>query len=139
MKYLKINSRESDVNSIHTDEKAYRRWKKWMEIGSKTGCHQLADRSFFLKGYQMPVCARCTGVLIGYLIAIPGFFLAGFSAKIAGAGMTVLFTDWLLQAAGIKKSTNKRRVATGILGGYGVMSFQLFLLQKIGKFIFKKK
>jgi len=25
-------------------------------------CHQLADRSFFLWGRQLPVCARCTGI-----------------------------------------------------------------------------
>ncbi len=28
-------------------------------------CHQLPDRSFFLDGRQLPVCARCTGLYLG--------------------------------------------------------------------------
>ncbi|MBS5794738.1 MAG: DUF2085 domain-containing protein [Clostridiales bacterium] len=26
--------------------------------------HQIPERSFFIKGYQMPICARCVGVII---------------------------------------------------------------------------
>ena len=33
-------------------------------------CHQLPERSFFLDGQQLPVCARCTGL---YLSAAVGF------------------------------------------------------------------
>jgi uncharacterized membrane protein len=33
-------------------------------------CHQLAERSFFLDGRQLPVCARCTGL---YLSGAAGF------------------------------------------------------------------
>jgi len=33
-------------------------------------CHQLPERSFFLDGRQLPVCARCTGL---YLSAGAGF------------------------------------------------------------------
>lgn len=28
-------------------------------------CHQLPDRSFFVDGRQLPVCARCTGLYLG--------------------------------------------------------------------------
>lgn len=28
-------------------------------------CHQLPDRSFFVDGQQLPVCARCTGLYLG--------------------------------------------------------------------------
>ena len=27
-------------------------------------CHQLSERSFFLDGRQLPVCARCTGLYV---------------------------------------------------------------------------
>lgn len=33
-------------------------------------CHQRPDRSFFIDGHQLPVCARCTGI---YLSAAVGF------------------------------------------------------------------
>jgi uncharacterized membrane protein len=33
-------------------------------------CHQLPERSFFLSGIQLPVCARCTGL---YLSGAAGF------------------------------------------------------------------
>lgn len=42
-------------------------------------CHQLPDRSFYLDGQQLPVCARCTGL---YLSGAAGF-LAWWIAKAA--------------------------------------------------------
>jgi uncharacterized membrane protein len=116
-------------------KKADLRWIKWMMLGEKTGCHQLADRSFVVKGYQMPVCARCTGVILGYLIAIPGFVIFGFSKFLSLAGSLIILMDWLLQTLKIKSSTNKRRLITGILGGYAIMTFQLYVIKYIIKLI----
>ena len=45
-------------------------WIKLMEFGHRLGCHQMEERSFHFKGYQFPVCARCTGVIIGEIICI---------------------------------------------------------------------
>ena len=39
-------------------------------IGNHSGCHQMPERSFFYKGKQFPVCARCTGVIIGQSVAL---------------------------------------------------------------------
>ena len=41
---------------------------KWLPIFF--GCHCRPDRSFFYKGKQFPVCARCTGELAGILAAL---------------------------------------------------------------------
>lgn len=85
----------------------------------------------------MPVCARCTGVILGYLAAIPGFFLLGFSKLFSLLGGIVLFMDWFLQKADLKESTNRRRLITGIMGGYGIMSAQLFLINKAVRFFLR--
>ncbi len=34
-------------------------------------CHQRPERSFFVAGQQLPVCARCTGLYLGAALAIP--------------------------------------------------------------------
>lgn len=119
------------------EEKGYHCWRKWMEFGEKTGCHQKPERSFFIHGYQMPVCARCFGVILGYLIAVPSFFIFGFLKMISLGGCVLMFADWLVQAAGLLKSTNYRRLITGILGGFGIMSIELFLIKKLILFIRK--
>lgn len=114
--------------NITVTNAANKRWLKWMKLGAKTGCHQLPERSFSYKGYQFPVCARCTGVIIGYLIAIPVVMFTGFHKKTSIAGCTAMLADWSIQAAGIKESTNRRRFITGIVGGFGIMSIQLALI-----------
>lgn len=113
-------------------------WMKLMLYGEKLGCHQRPDRSFFPGGYQMPVCARCTGVIIGYLLAIPLFFLFSFSRVISLAGCGAMLLDWGLQAMKIKESTNNRRLFTGLFGGYGFMSFQLWFVTVVVHYIGRK-
>lgn len=99
------------------------RWIKAMEVGERCGCHQRPERSFYVKGYQMPVCARCLGVDIGYLLGIILYVKFGFQKlkTFAFAGMIAMFTDWFLQAVHIKESTNVRRLLTGIVGGIGLV------------------
>src|SRR5437870_2097048 len=36
-------------------------------------CHQRPERSFFLWGVQMPVCARCAGIYLGAAMAAAAF------------------------------------------------------------------
>ena len=51
-----------------------KKWIRLMEIGEALGCHQMPERSFFINGFQFPVCARCTGVIISAIIATIVFF-----------------------------------------------------------------
>lgn len=101
----------------------------------RAGCHQRADRSFFYKNYQFPMCARCTGVMIGYLIAIPIYFIYTFDAGIYISLCAVMFLDWYIQYLKIKTSTNIRRLISGILGGFGLMSLELAVLEFIITFL----
>jgi uncharacterized membrane protein len=76
-------------------------------------------------------------VLIGYIIAVPVFFLIGFRFLFSVAGCLIMLLDWLLQERGIKESNNGRRLFTGLLGGYGIMTLQLFLIKRLISFLFK--
>ena len=98
-------------------------------------CHQRPDRSFHYKGKKFPLCARCTGMAVGYLLSIFIVFLFGLldlwfiallilPMAIDGTGQ--LFNRWV--------STNRRRFITGLLGGIGLinifylMGYQFFKL-----------
>ena len=111
-------------------------WIRLMELGGRTGCHQMPERSFFIKGYQFPVCARCCGVFLGYLLAPIIYVKMGFYKLryCAVAGLFLMFLDWLLQAVHIKESTNIRRFLTGIAGGFGsmVVFIKLLMVMIIG-------
>lgn len=102
-----------------------------MAAGKRAGCHQRADRSFFFRDYQFPVCARCTGVLTGYLVAIPSYIAWGINLRVCIIFVAIMFLDWVLQYGKLLESTNIRRLVTGICGGYGVLSVQLLFVRTI--------
>lgn len=106
-------------------------------FGTNCGCHQLPERSFFIKGYQFPVCARCTGVLVGYIACLICHFIFGTRLSVCLAGCLVMFADWYIQYLDIKESTNIRRLITGIMGGYGVMGIQILCVKFAVKIIRK--
>ncbi|MGI5962826.1 MAG: DUF2085 domain-containing protein [Lawsonibacter sp.] len=100
-----------------------------MTIGKYLGCHQLPERSFFFHGYQFPICARCTGVLIAVMIVIPLFFVYKLNIIYALLLSAIMFLDWFIQYLGVHSSTNLRRVITGFLGGFGWTYIHLYFYQ----------
>jgi len=40
-------------------------------------CHQIPERSFYLSGFQLPVCARCFAIYTGASIGAAAFVSAG--------------------------------------------------------------
>ena len=97
-----------------------------------TFCHRLPERSFFWRGKQLPVCARCTGIHMGYL----SFPLFLFSICTLNIWWTIAFIlptyiDGLTQALFNRESNNILRVTSGIVAGIGSMS----MVSIIGKFI----
>lgn len=81
-------------------------------------CHKLPERSFFFKGHQFPLCARCTGILIGYIIGITYIFIfKHLHLVLELLLMTPLLIDGIGQYLGYFKSTNIRRLITGFLAG----------------------
>jgi len=87
-------------------------------------CHGIPDRCLTIRGHTFPICARCTGLLIG---VAAGFFLpaTGYLPSVVAIGLAVLLVaplsvDGLTQLAGLRHSTNSLRIVTGAIGGLGV-------------------
>lgn len=97
-------------------------WLFFMKLFSKT-CHQKSERSFFFYNYQFPMCARCTGLLIGYLLGILAlFFNLKISISLSLIFAAIMLIDWFIQHKKIYPSNNTRRVITGFLCGFGIIS-----------------
>ena len=95
-------------------------------------CHRKPERSFFFKGKQFPVCARCTGILLGYLV-FPLFLFNVLSLSLLNAVLLNIpaYIDGVTQGVGWRYSTNPLRFFTGLLSGVG----QIGLVTIIGKWL----
>ncbi|MBU7015015.1 MAG: DUF2085 domain-containing protein [Theionarchaea archaeon] len=87
-------------------------------------CHQLPERSFYIVGHQLPVCARCTGIYLG---AFVGSLIASETPPSRWVLMVAIFP--LLLDGGtqllFRESTNTLRLATGLAAGC-VASFYVY-------------
>ena len=114
-------------------------WISLMKLGHLTGCHQCQERSFFYKGYQFPVCARCTGALLGeilaYLVALLGIVCSPILCFVLIVAMGI---DWLVQYIGVVDSTNIRRLVTGLMGGFGLTMLVLKFIKWSTKIVLKR-
>ncbi len=84
-------------------------------------CHQKPERSFYYKKYQLPVCARCTGLYLGYLVGlIIGIF---FNVPIIAAVIMIIpcGLDGFIQLKTNYESTNIRRFILGLIAGIGYL------------------
>lgn len=91
------------------------------------GCHARADRSFFYHGRQFPICARCTGELIGMILGIPIAFFMGYpSFSVVLLMMFPMVLDGFLQLLTPYESKNYRRCATGIVFGIAFIFFLIY-------------
>jgi uncharacterized membrane protein len=116
------------------DINSEKRWKKWMAIGKKMGCHQMSCRSFFYKGYQFPLCSRCTGIVIGELIIAPIVLLFGYNNIWLNIILfSLMAIDGLLQYYHILESNNIRRFITGLGAGFALTSSLIGLIQWVLK------
>lgn len=104
-------------------------WAFLMRLGSRGGCHQREDRSFKIKGWQFPICSRCTGILTGQILgAILYLCKIRIPFYLDFVFLLIMFLDWLIQYKNIKESTNFRRFLTGNLAGIAQMSIIIKLI-----------
>ncbi|WP_347460374.1 DUF2085 domain-containing protein [Clostridium beijerinckii] len=107
-------------------------WIFLMKFGALSGCHQMYDRSFSFRGFQFPVCARCTGIYLGYIIAVILFIIkVKISLNICGISILIMICDGLLQLFKIKKSTNIRRLFTGVSFGIGLAFLAMYAIRAL--------
>ena len=117
---------------VIVDTNSEKRWLKLMKIGRGMGCHQKHCRSFFYKGYQFPLCARCTGIVIGEIIIAPIVLIFGFNHIILNLVLLFLMAlDGILQYYHILESNNIRRLVTGLGAGFALTSSLVWLIQQI--------
>lgn len=94
-------------------------WIKTMEWCAKYwGCHQIPERSFFVFGYQMPICARCFGLMIGEMLGAICAFVINLPTYICLLLMMPMAVDGIVQYKTEYVSTNIRRFITGALFGF---------------------
>jgi uncharacterized membrane protein len=93
-------------------------------------CHQIPERSFYLAGFQLPVCGRCLGIYVGAACGA-AFVLMRLGGRphpqpaaratrrwLAGAAVAPTLVTIALEAAGAWYPSNVTRAAAGFpLGG----------------------
>lgn len=108
-------------------------------------CHQKSERSFFINDNQMPFCARCTAIFLGFAIGIG--FMIYFKVRLnikflflMLLGFVPIGIDGLGQLFGFWESSNLSRVITGLLIGI-VTGFAIaIIIDELSEmFIFRKK
>ena len=108
----------------------------WLGYGL---CHQLPERSFFGGPYQVPVCARDTGIYLGFVASFAIVALLargrrpseGPRAWVTAIGLvlvSVMLLDGVTSYAGLRVTDNQIRLATGIFAGYALALFIVPLL-----------
>ncbi len=98
-------------------------------------CHQIASRSYFLNGNEMPFCARDLGLFIGVamgfgLMAFIRYKMNPFFVLLA---MVPIGLDGGLQLVTSYESTNPVRMITGFVAGIAMamlISHFMFVIQE---------
>lgn len=94
-------------------------------------CHQLPERTLFSGGFQLPVCARDTGIYIGFvasLLVITALArrrrpteLPNLAVLLIGtAFVATMVVDGVSSYAGWRQTTNDLRLISGLLAGYAL-------------------
>jgi uncharacterized membrane protein len=93
---------------------------KHMRLLDIVPCHRMKSRSITIKGYTLPLCARCTGILLGYFF-FPMLLIAGLHFSLwAGIMLNVpMVIDGWTQKQKYRMSTNTLRLSTGMMSGFG--------------------
>ncbi len=98
-------------------------------------CHQIASRSYFLNGNEMPFCARDLGLFVGLAagLGVVTFYRYKINPFIALLGLVPIGIDGGLQLVTDYESNNALRLSTGIIAGVAMVlliALYVFLLSE---------
>ena len=114
------------------------------QLDLKKICHQRPDRSFFIFGKKLPLCARCLGLylsfFIGVIIAIFNInWLINFKAYQIILFLVIciipLLIDGFTQLHKLRKSNNVLRLITGLITGFSSSIFLIYMICKLISFL----
>ena len=102
-------------------------------------CHMKESRSFLINSNQMPYCARCFGIFLGFAIgaAITTFVIMDLKWWLLVIGLAPIGLDGGIQMITSYESNNIFRILTGSLAGIvtmiavGLITFELSSIGKI--------
>ncbi len=97
-------------------------------------CHKIPSRTFHYRGNPFPICSRCTGIFIGYIIATILLILSiFFPLFLIRFWISIILLIPMLLDGGIQyfthyESNNIKRLITGLLGGIGIVFFLYYVV-----------
>lgn len=98
-------------------------------------CHQIASRSYFLNGNEMPFCARDVGIFMGLAagLGLTAFYRYKANPLFVILAMIPIGIDGGLQALTSYESSNPLRILTGFIAGTALallIAHFLFVIQE---------
>ena len=113
---------------------------EYLHIAGDGLCHQIPDRTLVALGLYYPVCARCTGIYLGFVVALAVLFFLYRGAQRSGIPRWPFFIVAALASAGMlfdvvsaqlmfRDTSNLIRLATGTLFGasLGVIAYLMLV------------
>ena len=102
-------------------------------------CHQLPERSYFAGGFQLPVCARDTGIYLGFVASLLVLWLLHRGQRpsalprwpvlaLVGVFIGSMAFDGITSYAGLRETTNTLRLITGVLTGWALAAITVPML-----------
>lgn len=107
----------------------------WMGLAALRGmyhfvCHQIPERSFWIDGRPMAVCARCFGIYSGCLLGLLIYPLSSRFAEVENPPRVWLIlslvpvgVDFLGGYLGVFQNTDISRAITGLIAGFAAVFY----------------
>ena len=80
-------------------------------------CHQQPERSFFLFGGSVAVCARCLGIYLGAAVGLLMYVPRRVAMQLLKVTVTVNAIDWFAELTGLHGNWMLMRFALGVALG----------------------